>query len=31
SYLNKYFKAVLGYTSSYGNIFNPSPVDPIKG
>jgi len=21
----------LAYTPSYGNIFNPGPVDPIKG
>ena len=30
SYRNKNSRAVLGYTSSYRNIFNPSPVDPIK-
>ena len=31
SYRNKNFIAVLGYTSSYGNMFDPSPVDPVKG
>jgi hypothetical protein len=30
SYRNKNSRTVLGYTPSYRNIFNPSPVDPIK-